>query len=188
MKKRTLGLLLALVLALGCVAGGTLAYLTDQTDTITNTFTVGHVKIDLQETKAPDGSKLTGPWSAKLTPGASYSKDPQVSVRADSEDCYLFVKFAQEENEALVYTSALTEENGWTQLTGSDNVWYRVVRQSDSQRSWKLIEDDTVAISAKLNNDTMPQDALTLNYTAYAVQTAGFDTAEAAWTEAGFTA
>ena len=48
MKKRTLGLLLALVLALGCVAGGTLAYLTDQTDTITNTFTVGHVKIDLQ--------------------------------------------------------------------------------------------------------------------------------------------
>ena len=111
-----------------------------------------------------------------------------MSVRADSEDCYLFVKFAQEENEALVYTSALTEENGWTQLTGSDNVWYRVVRQSDSQRSWKLIEDDTVAISAELNNDTMPQDALTLNYTAYAVQTAGFDTAEAAWTEAGFTA
>lgn len=188
MKKRTLGLLLALVLALGCVAGGTLAYLTDQTNTITNTFTVGHVKIDLQETKAPDGTELTGAWSAKLTPGASYSKDPQVSVREGSEDCYLFVKFAADENAALVYTSALTAANGWTQLEGSNDVWYRVVRQNDTLRSWHLIAGDTVAISTSLNNDTMPTGELILNYTAYAVQTAGFDTAAEAWTGAGFNA
>ena len=131
MKKRTLGLLLALTLTLGCLAGGTLAYLTSQTDTVTNTFTVGSVAIDLTETKAPDGS-------------------------------------------------ALTAAKGWTQLT-SENVWYRTVAAADTTRAWHLIDGDTVAVSTELTNETMPQSSLTLAYTAYAVQTAGFTTAADAW-------
>ena len=180
MKKRTLGLLLALTLTLGCLAGGTLAYLTSQTDTVTNTFTVGSVAIDLTETKAPDGSALTGQWSAKLIPGASYDKNPVVSVDAGSEDCYLFVKFDAAQDDALVYTSALTAAKGWTQLTG-ENVWYRTVAAADTTRAWHLIDGDTVAVSTELTNETMPQSSLTLTYTAYAVQTAGFTTAADAW-------
>ena len=39
MKKKTLALLLALVLLAGGVIGGTLAWLTDKTDPVKNTFT-----------------------------------------------------------------------------------------------------------------------------------------------------
>ena len=39
MKKKTVALLLSLVLVFGVVAGGTLAWLTQKTDSVVNTFT-----------------------------------------------------------------------------------------------------------------------------------------------------
>lgn len=48
MKKKIVALCLVLALALTAIGGATLAYFTD-TDTETNTFTVGNVKIDLVE-------------------------------------------------------------------------------------------------------------------------------------------
>ena len=42
MKKRTLALLVALVLVVGCIIGGTLAWLTAKTDAVVNTFTTIH--------------------------------------------------------------------------------------------------------------------------------------------------
>lgn len=51
MKKRTLTLVIALVLVAVCAVGGTLAWLMD-TDTVTNTFTVGNVDISLTESDA----------------------------------------------------------------------------------------------------------------------------------------
>ena len=50
MKKKTLALVLALTLLVAGVIGGTLAWLTDQTDEVKNTFTVGDINIDLTET------------------------------------------------------------------------------------------------------------------------------------------
>ena len=49
MKKKIIALCLIVALAATAVIGGTLAYFTD-TDAETNTFTIGNVKIDLQET------------------------------------------------------------------------------------------------------------------------------------------
>ena len=49
MKKKLLALVLVVALAATAVIGGTLAYFTD-TDEAVNTFTLGNVKIDLQET------------------------------------------------------------------------------------------------------------------------------------------
>lgn len=43
--------LLALVLVVGCVAGGTVAWLVATTDTVTNTFTYGKIDITLTETE-----------------------------------------------------------------------------------------------------------------------------------------
>lgn len=76
-------LVLALVLTLGCVVGGTVAWLTDTTGAVTNTFTVGDINITLTET--------TG-TSYKVIPGASQSKDPKVTVALGSEKCYVYVK------------------------------------------------------------------------------------------------
>lgn len=93
MKKKTIALALVLVMVFGATLGGTFAYLTS-TDTVTNTFTVGNVKIKLDETDVDingvkDGSTRVKENSYKLMPGHSYIKDPVVHVDATSEPCYI---------------------------------------------------------------------------------------------------
>ena len=76
---------------------GTMAYLTSTTGEVKNTFTVGKVKITLDETQVgTDGKALTGNNAArvkansyKLMPGHEYTKDPTVHVTAGSEDAYV---------------------------------------------------------------------------------------------------
>ena len=51
MKKKTIALLLVLMLVFGVTCGGTIAYLTSTTGPVTNTFTVGKVAITLDEAK-----------------------------------------------------------------------------------------------------------------------------------------
>ena len=76
---------------------GTMAYLTSTTGEVKNTFTVGKVKITLDEAQVgTDGKALTGNNAArvkansyKLMPGHEYTKDPTVHVTAGSEDAYV---------------------------------------------------------------------------------------------------
>ncbi len=189
MKKRTLALILALVLVFGAAVGGTIAYLTDTTDSITNTFTVGKVAITLTETfnTDTDSDGEEDAWQAQLIPGTTYTKDPVVTVTDDSEDCWLFVKF-EEKNDAatyLNYTSNLTAENDWTRGDGTNipsNVWYRAVNKADATKSFHLLDGDTVTInSTAVTNENMNTAAnAQLVYTAYACQKANM-TAVDAW-------
>lgn len=144
MKKKTVALLLALTLVVGVVAGGTIAWLVDQTGTVTNTFTVGDVNVELTET----GINNDGEKNFQLIPGTSYEKDPEVTIKANSVACYLFVRFDEVNNpeKYLEYTSTLTTTNDWTQLTGAKdtegkpvNVWYREVSNSAADQSWDLL-------------------------------------------------
>lgn len=123
MKKVRKAILLALcaVLLVGASVAGTLAYLTSQTKTLTNTFTVGKVEITLTEAKTdaygqkvneqgnPDSAegndevRLDGSEGRKgnsyvLVPGQTYHKDPTLTVKQGSEDCIVFVK-VKEPNE-----------------------------------------------------------------------------------------
>ena len=87
MKKKTiLVAAIAVMLVAALVVGGTLAYFTDKTETVKNTFTVGNVGIDLTETK----------WDAEadhtLVPGKFYDKNPTITVDANSQDAYVFLK------------------------------------------------------------------------------------------------
>ena len=191
MKKKTLALLLALVLVFGAAVGGTIAYLTDTTDPVTNTFTVGKVDITLTETfnTDTDGNQKNDAWKAQLIPGTTYTKDPVVTVTDDSEDCWLFVKFEEKNGAAtyLDYTSNLTAANGWTQGDGTNipaNVWYRAVAKDATVKSFHLLANDTVTIdSTAVTNDNMNDAAnAELVYTAYACQSANMSV-EAAWTE-----
>ena len=52
MKKKSLALVLALAMIVVCVVGGTLAWLTDKTAPVTNTFTYGDIGIELTEDAA----------------------------------------------------------------------------------------------------------------------------------------
>lgn len=195
MKKKGLALALALVLVVTVAIGGTLAWLTDRTPEVKNVFTTAGIDIELTETMNTDSNNdgTADCWQAQLVPGYEYAKDPEVSVSADSVDCYLFVKFAENNTPKsyLSYTSELTATNGWTQGDGTSipaNVWYRKVMASDTTRSWELLKDNKIAVSNTLTAmpaaDKMPE----LVYTAYATQLyskVGTEfSAAAAWTNA----
>ena len=119
MKKKTLALLLALVLVFGAAVGGTIAYLTDTTGPVTNTFTVGNIDIDLDETKT----------DFKMVPGCDIAKDPVVTVDANSEDCWLFVRIDESSNLKDFISYAVAE--GWTQGDGTNMVPQRPTLQEE---------------------------------------------------------
>ena len=181
MKKRTVAILLAIVLVFGAAVGGTLAWLTDKTAEVKNTFTVGDVDITLTEN---DGNA----WQKQMLPGKEYEKDPVVAVDGakTNTDVYLFVKFEENNNPAtyLTYTSTLTEAKGWKLVSGTTNVWWREVKTTDDVKSWNLLEGDTITVKTSVTKDNMA-DAVKaeLIYTAYAIQTHGFATPELAWAE-----
>lgn len=191
MKKKIAVAAAAFALVLCFAVGGTLAWLTARTNTITNTFTKGDVKISLTETWNTDtnSDSSNDAWQAQLIPGETYAKDPTVEVLSDTNvDCWLFVKF-EELNDAatyLDYTSTLTVANGWTQGDGTDipaNVWYREVKAAASVKEWELLDGNKVTI----NEDSVTADNMDaaakakLVYTAYAAQKDNLS-AEAAWT------
>ena len=93
--RKALLLLLCAVLMVGASVFGTLAYLTD-TESVTNTFTVGSVTIQLDEAKVnEDGTYVTNHDNRvkendyHLIPGHHYYKDPTVTVEAGSEESYV---------------------------------------------------------------------------------------------------
>lgn len=178
--------LLALVLVVGCAVGGTIAWLTAKTDPVVNTFTYGKINIELTETK-PENKQAT------IIPGVNISKDPKVTVKADSEACWLFVKveevkwptFADENGKKVSYTIA----TGWKELPGESGVYYREVDAVTADTNFNVLAGDAtyphgvVTVSEELTKaevngiTTQP----TLTFTAYAVQKDGIDTAAEAW-------
>lgn len=77
-KKRFVAILLCMTLVALAAIGATFAYLTDS-KTVKNTFTVGDVKIKLDETNvnAPEGDRVTSN-TYNVYPGAVVTKDPIV--------------------------------------------------------------------------------------------------------------
>lgn len=172
MKKKTLALVLALTLLVAGVVGGTLAWLTDQTAEVKNTFTVGDINIGLTETTA----------DYKMVPGNTIAKDPTVTVKANSEACWLFVEVTESENlnNFITYTIA----NGWTKL--QDGVYYREVSASAADQAFSVLAGDAVTVKSDVTRtmlETAKTDAPTLTFQAYAIQRDHFATAAAAWAE-----
>ena len=139
--RRVLLLLASAVLLVSLSVGATLAYLTSETTEVKNTFTIGKVKITLDEVKVnlygeAQGTERVTANEYKLLPGHPYTKDPTVHIDTTSEECYVFVKVVNEiaaieikdDPDTEVDESKDTIENqmiakGWEKVTGYDNVW-----------------------------------------------------------------
>lgn len=175
--KKVIVSIVAIVLLCGCVAGGTYAWLMDQTAPVVNTFTVGDINITLTE----DIDKST----LKMIPGQELAKDPKVTVKANSEACWLFVKIEATENieEYLTYSVA----TGWTALDGETGVYYRdVASATAADQEFPVLEGNKVTVNQGLTRSdlqavTNGTKSVQLSFTAYAVQKAGFDSAAEAW-------
>lgn len=172
MKKKTLALVLALTLLVAGVVGGTLAWLTDQTAEVKNTFTVGDINIGLTETTT----------DYKMVPGNTIAKDPTVTVKANSEACWLFVKVTESANLDDFITYAIA--TGWTELEAG--VYYREVPASAADQTFSVLAGDAVTVKSDVTRatlETAKTDAPTLTFKAYAIQKDHFATADAAWAE-----
>ncbi len=169
MKKKTIALLLALALILGVGAGGTLAWLLDKTEKVENVFTTSDVTIDLKENTGNE---------YQMIPGYTIKKDPEVTVKAKSEKCYLYVKVEKSENFDTYMTYAMAD--GWTQLKTDaaepadiENVFYRIVEKSDTDQPFAVIKDDTINVKDTVTKELMAEAKgaePTLTITAYASQ------------------
>lgn len=173
--------MLAVTLLIGCAIGGTVAWLTAKTDPVVNTFTYGDIDIELNETK-PTGRQ------AQIIPGVNIEKDPKVTVKANSEACWLFVK-VQETGTFVANKVTYSIADGWTKLTGVtgvDNVYYREVGAVTANTDFAVLKGNVVTVSDSLTKEDIKSITTnpTLTFTAYAVQKDGFNTAAAAWAEA----
>ena len=206
-KKNVLIMVLAMMLVCVMSVAGTLAWLTAETLEVKNTFTVGKVKIALTEAKVDEyGVATEGRWDAdeaeegknvgneyKLIPGHNYTKDPTITIEKGSEECYVFVKVVNgiselEDQEGNTIAKQI-ENNGWTALTGVDNVYYKEqAAATEAAADLIVFNEFTLATDANVEQYS-GEDAAELpeiTITAYAVQKDGMDSATDAWSNANF--
>lgn len=188
--KKVIATILAVVLVMGSIVGGTLAWLVAESEEVVNTFTYGDVNIDLDETDTElDNDDDDNTNEYEMMPGIDIVKDPKVTVKAGSESNWLFVKLEKSENfdEFLTYTIG----EGWTQLLDEngaavEGVYYRFqteIAEDGEDAVYSVLMDDKVhvletvtkemlnALDSDSENVTYP----TLTVTAYAVQYVGFE-------------
>ena len=125
-KKKTI--LAALVLLLVVAVGGAIAYFTD-TDTKTNTFTIGNVDISLTEdgwdALADDNNNGIPDVAEDMMPGESVTKNPTINNLSTKNPAYVFAKVevpcttivapATTSEELFTYTT----NAGWTELSSA---------------------------------------------------------------------
>ena len=177
--------MLAVTLLIGCAIGGTVAWLTANTAPVVNTFTYGDINIELAET--------TG-TNYKIIPGVNIEKDPKVTVKKDSEDCWLFVK-VEEGGKFVENKVTYSIATGWTQGDGTNipsDVYYRSVTASNADQPFGVLSGDKIIVSeeltkAEINDLNGAAKTPTLTFTAYAVQKDGIADAATAWAKVSTT-
>lgn len=162
MKKKSLALLLAIALVVVGAVAGTVAWLTDQTPSVTNTFTTSDINIELKETKN----------NFQMIPGWNIEKDPKVTVKAGSEACYLFVKLEKSTNFDTFMTYEMAD--GWEALPEAPGVYYREVAAATADTTFEVLKGNQVTVKDEVTkaqmNDLTADTYPTLTVTAYASQ------------------
>lgn len=178
-------LLLAVVLLIGCVAGGTLAYLMAKSSTVDNTFVAGEIgTLNLSET--------TGN-SYIVTPGVDITKNPTVTFSGNNVAAYVFLKVdatgwtVSGSDTTYTYSIGTNQEMkwelvGWTKL--EDGVYYKEVAANAGEQSWSVIKDNTITVSSEITKANISNYTKGLSFTAYAIQKDGFETVSDAWDQA----
>ena len=128
MKKKTIVLISCLTLAVCMSIGATLAWLTSQTGTLTNTFTVGKIGITLDEAKTDyneivSNERTTSGNSYMIYNSAELPKDPTVTIAADSEDCYVFMSFKVSDELSAVIEDIVIDTEHWTEVDGHEGLY-----------------------------------------------------------------
>lgn len=206
-KSKVLILSLCAVLLVAVSVLGTLAYLTSR-DSVVNTFTVGKVNIELDEAKVnPDGTPVEGADRVKennyhLIPGMTYTKDPTLTVKANSEDSYvrmlvtincmkeLDAVFAPDGADLTAIFNGYDASN-WiyeteTRDTEKNTITYEfrykevVVKSTADTKLDPLF--DSITVPGAFNGEDMESiEGLNITVVGHAIQAATFADEDAAW-------
>ena len=186
MKKKIMAAALAVCMMATLVAGMTLSYFTD-TESKTNTFTVGNVDITLTE---PSWLGDTSEDAVRLIPGKTIAKDPTITVAQGSQTAYTFMKVELSADFLELITDWATAQQvtdpkavigAWfTSATspkimamGSDYVILGVLSPKAAGDSVKYF--DAVTVPGTVTQDMIKANGTyTINITAYAIQAEGF--------------
>ncbi len=210
--RRTLAMVLAIVLSMGLTVYGSVAYLSD-TEKVVNTFTVGKVDITLDETKVdPEGNPIAGEDRVEsneyhLLPGHSYVKDPTVTVKAGSEESYVRMIVTLNKLSEITAIAALGGEDflpenfvtGWNRdiwepyATTKDETantvtyefrYHQTVNAKDATEDMVLEPlFRTIEIPGSITGDELATLAdLEVVVNGHAIQTYSFANADEAWT------
>lgn len=189
---KTFAILLAVMLVIGCMAGGTIAWLIDS-ETVTNTFTYGDINIKLFEhdydaaTNALTEDEVTSVTNYTIIPGVDLPKDPTVTVKAGSEACWLFVKVEAAGTFVTDKVTYAIDSTEWKALEGVTGVYYKDLNaKTAADTDYNILADKKVAVADTLTKTEITElssNQATLTFTAYAIQKVGFSTAAEAWTE-----
>lgn len=205
--KKSIALVMMAVLLVAASVMGTLAYLTSK-DTVKNTFTVGKVKITLDEAQvdvngvAVTSAKRVQENEYKLMPGHTYTKDPMVTVLKGSEPSYIKMTVTFSKANELDAIFAPTGADLTSIFNGYDAAnWIAKGNTKDATANTRTYEfwykepigasDGDVALDALFDSITVPGEItqkqldtikdMTITVNAYAIQADGFPTADAAW-------
>lgn len=175
---RVVKMLLAVVsvfTVLVCCMSGSLAWLTASSAPSVSEFSVG--KIDVTLTDSANNT------AAVLIPGTTIVRDPRVTVKGGSVDCWLFVRVdaANGAGDCLNWTPT----EGWSRLESADEtVYYREVEASSDDQTFQVVNDAALTVRSDLTRTELANmNAPTLTFTAYAFQRAGFEEPAAAWAQ-----
>ncbi len=184
---KAVSLMMACVLLVGGVVGGTVAWLTDETTEVKNTFSTSNIGVELNETTT----------DYKMVPGWDIDKNPAAWVTEGSEAAYLFVKIEESENFDEFMTYAIAD--GWTlyntssvgsNIDTNEQDIYFIYREVDTtqmgeENAFGILRGDKVTVKDDVSKDMMDafdedengvlseeekKELPTLTFTAYAHQ------------------
>lgn len=202
-RNRRIAMTVALVLVVALASiGGTIAWLTATTGSVVNTFTVGDIDITLTEKGATLTNNVYG-QNFDFVPGDTITKEPQVTVTAGSEACYLFIHVAEANNTVTVDDKSVKVINwdvrdDWMPVVINNETktgyYYREVNAATALggESYYILTGGTTAnqngqvtVSNQVTKDMvtgLTNAKPTLTFTAAAVQKDKVADVAAAWT------
>lgn len=187
---KSLALIIALTLIICYTIGGTVAYLIKKAEPLVNTFTIGDIKITLEEGD-DDGNGDPTKNQYSFGPNAQINKQAVVTVKSGSENCWLFVNVTESESFGDYLKYGI--DSGWLAMPNISGVYYMSVNASNIDQTFNVLEGENNQVTAadgvtqemvdKLGTEGNPPFP-TLTFKAYAVQKdADIDTAAEAWSK-----
>lgn len=211
MKKKIVALCLIIALAATAVIGGTLAYFSDETEVVNNTFTVGQVGLSIAEdvTAVPDkgylaGTAIDGGAKYDIMPGNKYAKNVSITMDDNSQEAYVFVELTVSPIDALWAVMDYDQDMLEQLLVGENATIFAGTHLEDNLVAHKqegtaytevyfckkaVAEEvinlfEAVEIPATIDDQDFPE--ISFDIKAYAVQALGIATVKDAYDALGF--